>query len=224
MAVGNQCGLSINEAFSASDLFRPMPGAILVQAESEDFKNYLREAGWEKAAELRSDECFTYKEEKLDLEDAAAVYEGGLEEVYPQAHKAEWASPDEREAKRADDEGFAAHLRVWLPDKQKASPLVLIPLFPGSNCEYDSAVSFERAGARCETLVIRNLSPEDLAESIERLEDGLRRARMRILLGGCSGGDARMPSPTVRPNSLPQPSATKNSPRPSRTFTKTGTV
>ena len=66
---------------------------------------------------------------------------------------------------------------------------MFIPAFPGTNCEVDSARAFEKAGAQCEILVVKNLSVSDIEETIDRMEKAIRRAQIVMLPGGFSGGD-----------------------------------
>ena len=75
------------------------------------------------------------------------------------------------------------------PAIKVAKPRVFIPAFPGTNCEVDSARAFEKAGAETEILVVKNLSPKDIEETIDRMEQAIRRAQIIMIPGGFSGGD-----------------------------------
>lgn len=189
MALGNQCGLKLNPELDASFFFGQKPGAVMVQAADKDLKAELEREGWLKLCELTADQNFTYREEVLPLEEGFALFEAPLEKIFPQKNSGKWSLPEEREAARAEDEGFADRLKVYVPKPEAASPEVVIPVFPGSNCEYDSALAFERAGARCNILVIRNRTAEDLADSIDRLAEAVNKAQILFLPGGFSGGD-----------------------------------
>lgn len=189
MAVGNQVGLTLNDELPVSAFYEEKPGAILVQAEEENLKEVLKAEGFCEIARFSDKQGFSFGSEYLDLEETAKLYAKPLEKIYPMTPKASYADPDTREAFREKDEGFASHLRVWLPRKSLAKPKVVIPVFPGTNCEYDSALAFEREGARSEIVVVRNQSPEDLEDSIERLAAAVNQAQILFIPGGFSGGD-----------------------------------
>ena len=80
-------------------------------------------------------------------------------------------------------------LRRWCPQRTPARPRVIIPVFPGNNCEYDSARAFEQAGAVAETLIINNLTPDKVAESTEALVKAIENSQIIMIPGGFSGGD-----------------------------------
>ena len=86
-----------------------------------------------------------------------------------------------------------------------ARPRVIIPVFPGTNCEYDSARAFEQAGAVADTLVINNLTPADVAESTEALVEAIKNSQIIMLPGGFSGGDEPDGSGEVHHGLLPRP-------------------
>jgi phosphoribosylformylglycinamidine synthase len=120
-------------------------------------------------------------EEVFPLAELEGLYEAKLEPVFP------------TQAKPADNSEFRipnSELRSSAaPAIKCAKPRVLIPVFPGTNCEYDSARAFERAGAEPQIFVINNRTPGSLADSVNRAEKALKNAQILFLPGGFSGGD-----------------------------------
>ena len=116
----------------------------------------------------------------VSLDNLQRVWEGKLEPVFPCRIKTTNATP----------EVYASSDRLHLTASIKAAqPRVLIPVFPGTNCEYDTARAFERAGAKTETVVIRNLSAGDIEESVSYFERAIRHSQIIMIPGGFSGGD-----------------------------------
>ncbi len=118
--------------------------------------------------------------EALPLEDLVKAWCGTLEKIFPMHAAEQETGPKislytERSAKA--------------PAIKAAKPRVLIPVFPGTNCEYDSARAFRKAGAETEILIVQNLSASDIEETIERMEKAIRGAQIVMLPGGFSGGD-----------------------------------
>ncbi|MFR9871382.1 phosphoribosylformylglycinamidine synthase, partial [Corynebacterium striatum] len=126
---------------------------------------------------------FSYRGAEVSFADAEAAYLGTLEEIYPTTV----------EQAGSVDLGAAAKgetvARTITPTFGGAKATALIPVFPGTNCEYDSAAALRRAGIESEILVVRNRTPEDIAESVDRMAAALDRSQMLFLPGGFSGGD-----------------------------------
>lgn len=126
---------------------------------------------------------FSYRGAEVSFADAEAAYLGTLEEIYPTTV----------EQAGSVDLGAAAKCetvaRTITPTFGGAKATALIPVFPGTNCEYDSAAALRRAGIESEILVVRNRTPEDIAESVDRMAAALDRSQMLFLPGGFSGGD-----------------------------------
>ncbi|WP_277668903.1 phosphoribosylformylglycinamidine synthase [Caproiciproducens galactitolivorans] len=118
--------------------------------------------------------------ERLDLDALISAWNGTLEKIFP--NQAE-------EQPVARDIPFYSQRFEKAPAVKAAKPRVFIPVFPGTNCEYDSARAFERAGAQPEVLVVRNLTPSDIEVTIERMEKAIRASQIIMLPGGFSGGD-----------------------------------
>ena len=121
--------------------------------------------------------------ETLNLNDLQDAWEGGIESVFP------YRSKDDAAKAPVETVSFEAAKKTVYTGAPVAKPHVIIPVFPGNNCEYDSAAAFERAGADVTTLVINNLTPAAVAESTQALVDEIRRSQIVMIPGGFSGGD-----------------------------------
>ncbi|MDU0478926.1 phosphoribosylformylglycinamidine synthase [Staphylococcus chromogenes] len=127
-----------------------------------------------------ADGGFTFRGETVAFADVEAAYMGTLEPVYPTA----------AEQPGATSLGLTLEKKpVSTPTFGGATPKALIPVFPGTNCEYDSARALQRAGIEPEILVVRNRTPEDIAQSVDRMAKALDNSQMLFLPGGFSGGD-----------------------------------
>jgi len=177
MSLGNGFGVSLAENVNLSLLFDKKYGAFAVESLRD-----LSPADFDciRLGTTTADPRFVYGSESVTLAELSEVYEGKLESVYPCNIETE-STPIEK---------FAYH-----GEKQKApaiisgKPKVLIPVFPGTNCEYDSARAIARAGGEPEIMVIRNLTPSSVAESVGRFASLIKESQMIFIPGGFSGGD-----------------------------------
>lgn len=128
---------------------------------------------------------FTYRGTEVSFADAEAAYLGTLEEIYPSFIE-QTGSVSLADATSSVSGSEAPTIT---PTHGGAKASALIPVFPGTNCEYDSARALRRAGIEPEILVVRNRTPEDIAESVDRMAAALDRSQMLFLPGGFSGGD-----------------------------------
>ncbi|MDR1131163.1 MAG: phosphoribosylformylglycinamidine synthase [Oscillospiraceae bacterium] len=117
----------------------------------------------------------------LSLSGLQTAYENKLEPVYP--------CGTESAGKPAEPFTFERKTSLPKPRAGGLSPRAVIPVFPGTNCEYDTAKALERAGIRAEAVIIRNLSPGDISGSVERFAQALKQAQLAVIPGGFSGGD-----------------------------------
>ena len=126
------------------------------------------------------DESIVYKSEKIALSELDRIYEGKLEPIYPCNIAAE--------GKKIEKFSYMAEKFAASPIKI-ARPKVLIPVFPGTNCEYDTAKAFEDAGAQADVFVINNLSSEDIVKSVDTFAKKINNSQVIFIPGGFSGGD-----------------------------------
>jgi len=167
MTLGNGIGAKLFG--NIEDLAGKAYGDIIVEGHDLDFEDIGKTGG----------DMVTLNNESVSLSELEAAYAGTLSKVYPVTATAGGLVPDEL---------FHAP-SVHIYTGQKAKPRVVIPVFPGTNCEYDSAAAFRRAGGIPQTLLIRNLSDRDIEESISALSNALDNSQILMIPGGFSGGD-----------------------------------
>ena len=172
MAMGNDIGFTYADGLTKEDIFGYAYGAFVLELSGEDEVGTLlgRTGGNAIAKDGVS----------IALADLYDVYEGKLEPIY--------SCNIETEAKELPTFTYRAE-SFAKPRLQFAKPKVLIPVFPGTNCEYDSAKAMERAGAEAEIFVINNLSAAGIANSVETFAKKLNDSQMIFIPGGFSGGD-----------------------------------
>jgi len=173
MSFGNGIGFEYNEAVTLKDIFSLCYGAFVIEL-SED-------ADIGEALGYTTEEyVLKYKNEKLCLGEISKIYEDKLESVF----SCNIASEDKKVDAFEYKEG-----KISAPAIKVAKPKVLIPVFPGTNCEYDSAKAVERAGAEAEIFVINNLTSEGISKSAESFAKKAGEAQIIFIPGGFSGGD-----------------------------------
>ena len=174
MAFGNNVGVKLNEDLSLNDLALKNYGNIIVEVDDLAYE-YARLIG-----ETADESVITYSNETVSLDEAYKAHTSTLEEIFPTSKK---ALTDEVRVGNFDERGIIHASKVY--DEVK----VTIPVFPGTNCEYDSKRAFEKAGAKVELVLIRNKTAEDIKKSIDELEKAIRSSQIVMLPGGFSAGD-----------------------------------
>ncbi len=173
MAFGNGLGFAFDSGLSLEDIFAYRYGAFLLELASDE------DIGLNMGRVLGKPE-FIYKGELLALDRVLAIYENKLESVYS------CNIPEENVG--AELFSFQAESRP-APAIKCARPRVLIPVFPGTNCEFDSAKAMRDAGAEPEVFVVNNLSAAHIARSVDEFAEKLAASQMIFIPGGFSGGD-----------------------------------
>ena len=173
MAIGNSIGFDFEASVSMEEIFGYGYGSFVLEL-AEDVKvgKFI--------GKTVSEEKITYNGEELDLGELLKIYEEKLEPVFSCNIKTE--GKEIRKVSFERTESIAPAIKV-------AKPKVLIPVFPGTNCEYDSARAAERAGLDAETVIIRNLTASAIAESTEYFAKKLADSQIVFIPGGFSGGD-----------------------------------
>ncbi|RSX58156.1 phosphoribosylformylglycinamidine synthase [Bifidobacterium samirii] len=184
MTLGNRIGVKLDESIAVDDLFAPAYGSFIVEL-ADDAKipavSNLVEVG---EIGVTTDEyAFAAAGETLDLDAVQEAWESGIESVFP------YRSKGAEKHATVETVSFEAPKKTVYTGAGVAKPHVVIPVFPGNNCEYDSAAAFERAGADVTTLIVNNLTPAAVAESTQALADEIRRSQIVMIPGGFSGGD-----------------------------------
>ncbi|MCM1363864.1 MAG: phosphoribosylformylglycinamidine synthase [Faecalibacterium sp.] len=173
MSFGNDIGFVYDDGLTNDDIFGYNYGAFILEV--SDDVNVGKKLG------ITTDkQSITFKSSEIELTKLLEVYENKLEPVY--------ACNIEQESGEIKNFSYESTTRLS-PSIKVAKPKVLIPVFPGTNCEYDSAKAVERAGGEAEIIVIKNLSSKDIAESASYFANSLKTAQMVFIPGGFSGGD-----------------------------------
>ncbi|MDD6269627.1 MAG: phosphoribosylformylglycinamidine synthase subunit PurQ, partial [Oscillospiraceae bacterium] len=174
MAFGNKIGFAFSKKLSAEELFQPCAGAFIIEL------NGAAQEGEDVIGTTTEAKTIAAPDYTLDLEALINVWEQKLEPVFPCRIKTTTETPAAYSYKRT--ETLTAGIK-------EARPRVLIPVFPGTNCEYDTARIFERAGARAEVFVIKNLSAAAIEESVDTFAMLIKNSQIIMIPGGFSGGD-----------------------------------
>ncbi len=188
MAFGNRLGVRIEDGVTTDELFGNGLGDILVEVVPGKLPVLTASEHCVKVIGTVTEEpAFVYGGVRISMDEALGAWTSRLEKVFPtrtagSSRKGEAAGvPEPGRLYRADS--------VYVCRHKVAKPTVFIPVFPGTNCEYDSARAFERAGAEVVTKVFRNLSAEDIRDSVDEFEKAIAGAQIIMFPGGFSAGD-----------------------------------
>ena len=179
MAFGNGMGVKIEHNLDPRDFFAPAFGDII--CEVPDGKVGELAITYTVIGEVTDNAKFTYGDTEITLKEALSTWEGTLENVFKTAAGTEDVKADDGSLYKADS--------IYECKHKVAKPRVFIPVFPGTNCEYDSTRAFERAGAEVDVKVFKNLTAEDIHDSVELFEKAIDQAQMIMFPGGFSAGD-----------------------------------
>ncbi|MBQ4369934.1 MAG: phosphoribosylformylglycinamidine synthase subunit PurQ, partial [Oscillospiraceae bacterium] len=172
MSFGNLIGFKAEEGITPASLMDKRPGAIIAESSAPI-------AGATLIGRTCEEPLIVFGSESAEIKKIIPGWEKELEGVFPVKTSASGEAPK-----------FTFEIRSPRKASAKfARPRAVIPVFPGTNCEYDTARALERAGGEAETVIIRNLTPAALEDSVLRLEKAIRSSQMVIIPGGFSGGD-----------------------------------
>ena len=181
MCFGNKIGMVFSEQVEPRSLFTPDYGSIIVEMDAKaDLNAVFGPVEYQVLGHTQAKAAIAVNGTELDLETAFAAWERPLEKVFP--------TRTESIAEKPKAVCFERKNTIK-PAGTVAKPRIFIPVFPGTNCEYDTARAFEKAGGVVETLVIRNLSAAEIERSIDALVKGIESSQIIMLPGGFSGGD-----------------------------------
>ena len=196
MALGNGLGFAFADGVSLADLFGAERGTFVLELEPGSCGAEPGD-GFEclELGHTRPESEFSWRGERIALDDLEAAYNGTLEDIYPTRCREAPSSCRKAVEGQEEDCDLPApspapepHARV-APPVRTARPRFLIPVFPGTNCEYESARAVERAGGRAEVLVVNALSTEAMRASADRFAERLSASQALLLPGGFSNGD-----------------------------------
>jgi phosphoribosylformylglycinamidine synthase len=183
MTFGNRIGIQFHGKIDRCTLFSPDYGSILLEMpQAVDIQETFSGINYRLIGRTQTEPVISWQDGGIAIEEAAQVWERPLEKVFPSRAAVPEGKPQEY---RFD----VKNKNIKTVSAKTAKPGVLIPVFPGTNCEYDSARAFEQAGARPDILVIRNQSPADVEASLAELAARIGRNQIIMLAGGFSAGD-----------------------------------
>ena len=205
MAFGNGLGVQLNDTLEKDTLFAPGFGDLVAEVPAEEADKLT--AGGIVIGEVADKPVLAYKDVKITLDEAMEAWKGTLEKVFKTvsgeqggtAFLGEEAAsdgptavfmavkPEDKEA--VIEDGVYKTKNIYVCKHKVAKPRVFIPVFPGTNCEYDSTKAFERAGAEVDVKVFKNLTAEDIRDSVEIFEKAINQAQIIMFPGGFSAGD-----------------------------------
>ena len=186
MCVGNKLGIAVEDVFTQESLFTPVYGSFIIEL-NDDYEVPEAPEGVTVAllGTVIGDYTFKACNETLDLAELQEAWEEPLEGVYP--YRGTVAGPKLETVSYTTDKHATYRLQATGEDFGK--PRVIIPVFPGTNCEFDSERAWRRAGAIPYSLVIKNLKPEEVTESVNALVEAINASQILMIPGGFSGGD-----------------------------------
>ena len=192
MAFGNAMGVKIEHSLDPRDFFAPGFGDLILEVPAE--KVGQLSITYTVIGEVTDNGKFSYGNDEITLDEAYKAWTGTLEKVFKTTSGEENDGPVAMAVKTADPEatyenGVYNTKNIYVCKHKVAKPRVFIPVFPGTNCEYDSTRAFERAGAEVDVKVFKNLSAEDIRDSVEIFEKSIDQAQMIMFPGGFSAGD-----------------------------------
>ncbi len=193
MAFGNGMGVKIEHSMDERELFAPAFGDLV--AEVPEGKVGELQITYTVIGEVTGDKAFSYGDAVIGLDEAEEAWTGTLEKVFATRSGAQdgptswFIRSEKKEDGELKEDGCFHASKVHICSHKIAQPTVFIPVFPGTNCEYDSAKAFERAGARVITKVFRNMDAADIVDSVDVFEKAISQSQIIMFPGGFSAGD-----------------------------------
>ena len=178
MAFGNGLGVKIDESVDRDELFAKEYGSIIAEVSADDLDKITAE--YKKIALVTDDAEFVYGDAVISMKEALENWTGKLESVFP--------TRSDVEQSELEDKLFDAKT-VYTAKNKVARPKVFIPVFPGTNCEYDTTKAFELAGADVKTVVFKNMTESQIVESVNAFEAAIKESQILMFSGGFSAGD-----------------------------------
>ena len=179
MAFGNGMGVKIEHSMDARELFAPAFGDIVAEVPADKVGELS--ISYTVIGEVTDDAKFAFGNTEITLKEAEDAWTGTLEQVFRTV--SDEASDEKVESPLYDTKD------IVICGHKIAQPTAFIPVFPGTNCEYDSAKAFERAGAKVITKVFRNMDAADIVDSVNTFEKEIAKSQIIMFPGGFSAGD-----------------------------------
>lgn len=189
MAFGNKLGVKFEEGLSEEEFFKPLFASLVVEVPVSSCEE-VEKAGltFLKLGVVTEEAAFSFGEEKISLEESLSAWMTKLEKVYPTKTREDNTTLvekiyDVREVEKRTEP------RLYVAKHRVAKPGVFIPVFPGTNCEYDLSKAFSKAGAEVKTVVFRNRNEEDIKASVADFVKAIKESQILMFPGGFSAGD-----------------------------------
>lgn len=178
MAFGNKLGVKLVDTIPTSQYFKTAYGDIIAEVAPEDLAKI--NVDYVEIGEILSDAKFVCADAEISMDDALAAWTGTLEKVFPTQTGVEQTKIEEKLFDAKD---------IYVAKNKIATPKVFIPVFPGTNCEYDIAKSFQLAGAETNTVVFKNMTEQNITDSVNAFVNAIQDAQILMFSGGFSAGD-----------------------------------
>lgn len=178
MAFGNGLGVTIDNSINKTALFAKDYGSIIAEVAVNDLAKIT--VSYTKIAEVTDNAEFVYNGIAVSMEEALKAWTSRLESVFP-------TRSDVKQTELEDN--LYEEKNIYISKNKTPKPEVFIPVFPGTNCEYDAARAFEAAGAAVNTVVFKNMTESQITDSAREFENAVRNAQILMFSGGFSAGD-----------------------------------
>ena len=178
MGFGNRIGAVIDSSVSANKMLEKDYGAIICEVKEEDLSGLQVSSVC--IGRTTEDGKFNYEDTDITMEEAVEAWTAKLEKVFPTSSNVK--------QEKVREELFNTN-DIYVCKNKVAKPKVFIPVFPGTNCEYDSTRAFERAGAQVETIVFKNMTEQNILDSVDAFAKAISQAQIIMFPGGFSAGD-----------------------------------
>lgn len=180
MAFGNMIGIRFEDDITKEELFEKAIGSVIVEVDREKVEKLQNCETCKILGELTANRMLSVLGEKIYLDEAVEAWQKPLEKIFP-TRSAITVNPPETSSFETSDFYICRH--------KTAKPKVFIPVFPGTNCEFDSTRAFEAAGAEVDVQIFRNLSADGIRDSVQAFKKSINQSQIIMFPGGFSGGD-----------------------------------
>ena len=192
MAFGNKLGVKFDESITESDYFKPDFSGIVAEVSAESLDEVMKSGlNVTLLGEVTDSGKFQFANASIDIEEMLNSWQERLEKIYPTKTGEKAAKPIENIYDVRKEAGFTpvSEGKLYVAKNKVAKPRVFIPVFPGTNCEYDLTKAFTKAGAEVETVVFKNLNAENIKDSVEEYVRAIKNSQIIMFPGGFSAGD-----------------------------------
>ena len=192
MAFGNKLGVKFDESITERDYFKPDFSGIVAEVSAGSLDEVMKSGLYVTIlGEVTDSGKFQFANASIDIEEMLNSWQERLEKVYPTKTEEKAAKPEENIYDVRKEAGFApaSENKLYVAKNKVARPKVFIPVFPGTNCEYDLTKAFTKAGAEVETVVFKNLNAENIKDSVEEYVRAIKNSQIIMFPGGFSAGD-----------------------------------